>query len=146
MSRPKGALNRSKRGAVHEPERSTNAEQAPDLLQMDREVLDGMGKTNRMRLTHSDAGSLSLRQQQAAGAEYLASLISHPEIRKRLAEEGLRDPMTLLKIASSERPKEVHLEADIQHSVVVVPAQLTAAAWDAEILALEDKTEEEKPW
>jgi hypothetical protein len=96
-----------------------------------------------MRLTHSDPANLSLRQVQTAGAEFLASLVGHPEFRKRLVEEGLKDPVSILKIASSERPKEIHMESDVQLSVVVVPTQLTAAAWDAQVLTIEGETVKE---
>jgi hypothetical protein len=143
MTRPSGALNRASRG---EEEAGLNKRDPEEIKAIDREVLDGMSKLNRMRLTHVDADSLTLRQKQAAGAEFLAGTIGHPEIRRRIIEEGLRDPMTLLKIASSERPKEIHLEAEIQHSVVVVPAQMTAAEWDAEIKTLEGEVIKEEGW
>jgi hypothetical protein len=139
VGRTKGAKNRPKEGLV-----SKEAVQGMnEYKDIDGEVLDAMSKTNRMRLTHSAEESLTLRQKQAAGAEYLASLVGHPEYRRRLLEASLKDPMAVLKIASSERPKEIHLEADIQHSVVVVPAQLTAKEWDANVLTIEGETVKE---
>lgn len=113
---------------------------------VDKEVLDGMGKTNRMRLTHAAEDSLTLRQKQAAGAEYLASLVSHPDIRKRLVAAAMMDPVAILKIASSERPKEIHLEAEIQHSVVVVPAQLSSEEWDKQVKSIEGEVIKEESW
>ena len=151
MPRPPGALNRANRGDMSKKGQNgdTSEERVQKLeqiRQIDGEVLDGMSKTNRMRLTHSDPANLSLRQVQTAGAEFLASLVGHPEFRKRLVEEGLKDPVSLLKIASSERPKEIHMEADITHSVVVVPTQMTAADWDAQILTIEGETVKEDGW
>jgi hypothetical protein len=131
LPRPKGALNRDNR------EGGLVKLSPGEILAIDQEVLDGMSKTNRMRLTHVDSNSLTLRQKQAAGAEYLASLVGHPEFRKRITEEALKDPVSVLKIASSERPKEVHLEADIQHSIVVVPTMMNAKDWEAQVLTLD---------
>lgn len=135
MGRPKMSLNRKDRGEVVTPEE--RQEKVESLRAVDREVLDSMSKTNRMRLTHVDAESLTLRQKQAAGAEYLAAVVGHPEYRLRLLEEAIKDPVSVLKIASSERPKEIHLEADIQHSVVVVPAQMSALEWDTQVKTIE---------
>lgn len=112
----------------------------------DREVLDGMGSLNRSRLTRAGSDSLTLRQKQAAGAEYLASLVAHPAIRKGLVEAAMNDPVAILKIASSERPKEVHLEADIQHSIVVVPAQQNEADWLKHVQAIEGENLKGELW
>jgi len=151
MPRPPGALNRANRGDTYKkgPNIDTSEERVKKLAeirQIDGEVLDAMSKTNRMRLTHSDPANLSLRQVQTAGAEFLASLVGHPEFRKRLVEEGLKDPVSILKIASSERPKEIHMEADIQHSVVVVPTQLSAADWEDKIKTIQENQTIEAEW
>lgn len=121
------------------------------IEEMDREVLDGMGKLNRSRLTRSGEDSLTLRQKQAAGAEYLASLVAHPQVRKGLVAAALRDPLSILKIASSERPKEIHLEAEVQHSVVIVPSQQSVEEWEQQIRTIEANVLEgeiikEAPW
>ena len=115
-----------------------------EVEQVDYEVLGGMGKLNRSRLTRSDEDSLTLRQKQAAGAEYLASLIAHPRVRKELVEAAIRDPLAILKIASSERPKEIHLEADVQHSVVVVPAQQSAEEWESAVKTIQGEVLKEQ--
>ena len=155
MPRPKGSENRSRRGAVNTwPQPGLTLEELVAkeahklaISQIDQEVLAGMSSTNHNRLTRMDPAKLSMRQRQTAGAEYLAGLVGHPAMRKRIAEEGLKDPMTILKIASSERPKELHVEGEIRHSVVVVPTQLTAEAWDAQIKTIEGElVNEEKPW
>ena len=142
MGRPKGSVNRKDRGEVEFPESEEKRLEArrrimDELRSVDREVLDGMSKTNRMRLTHVDGESLTLRQKQAAGAEYLAAVVGHPEYRLRLLEEAIKDPVSVLKIASSERPKEIHLEAEIQHSVVVVPSQMSALEWNEQVKTIE---------
>jgi len=144
-------LNRASRGVQKEPVstesvRSAEAEQTCNIEQVDSEVLDAMSRTNRMRLTHADVDSLTLRQKQAAGAEYLAAMVGHPEFRKKLAQAALQDPMTLLKIASSERPKEIHLEAEIQHNVVVVPTQLSAEDWEDKIKTIENGKVQDAEW
>ena len=117
-----------------------------DIERIDREVLDGMGSTNRARLTRCSPDSLTLRQMQAAGAEFLASLVGHPEIRKGTISAAIKDPLAILKIASSERPKEIHLEAEVQHSVVVVPAQQTPEEWDASVKVIEGVVIKDEPW
>ena len=118
-----------------------------EILKIDAEVLDGMGSLNRGRLTKAAPESMSLRQMQAAGAEFLASLVAHPSIRKGVIEAAIKDPVAILKIASSERPKEVHLEAEVQHSVVVVPAQQTPEEWEKQVKVIEsDFIEGEKAW
>ena len=118
-----------------------------EILKIDAEVLDGMGSLNRGRLTKAAPESLTLRQMQAAGAEFLASLVAHPSIRKGVIEAAIKDPVAILKIASSERPKEVHLEAEVNHSVVVVPAQQTPEEWEKQVKVIEsDFIEGEKPW
>lgn len=139
MSRPKGAMNRDNRGEKEPFPVET-------LKEIDGQVLDSMSKTNRMRLTHSDPNSLTLRQKQMAGAEYLAGLVGHPEYRRRLAAAALQDPVSVLKIASSERPKEVHVEGEVLHAVVVVPTQLTAEEWDKQIKTIEADTVTEEGW
>ena len=141
MGRPKGSLNRQGRGEVVDPE--VQIDKMETLRTVDREILDTMSRTNRMRLTHVDSESLTLRQKQAAGAEYLAAVVGHPEYRLRLLEEAIRDPVSVLKIASSERPKEVHIDAEIQHSVVVVPAQMSSLDWDAQVKTIEGETVKE---
>ena len=117
-----------------------------EILKIDSEVLDGMGSLNRGRLTKAAPESLSLRQMQAAGAEFLASLVAHPAIRKGVIEAAIKDPVAILKIASSERPKEVHMEADINHSVVVVPAQQTPEEWEKQVKVIEGEIIKEEPW
>jgi len=144
MPRTKGVLNRATRDAS--PREEKNQVDMGLVKDIDGQVLESMSKTNRMRLTHSDPTSLSLRQAQTAGAEFLANLVGHPEFRKNLIVAGLKDPMSLLKIASSERPKEIHMEADIQHSVVVVPAQLSAEDWTKQVNTIEGETLKEENW
>jgi hypothetical protein len=159
MTRPAGAVNRSNRGKCHEArwggklkapltleEMSEEERQQEAIRQIDHEVLASMSPTNHHRLTQVDPNNLGPRQLQAAGAEYRAALANHPAMRRRTVVEALADPMTFTKIVSSESPKELHIDAEVKHSIVVVPAQLTAEAWDAEVLALEDKSDEEKPW
>ena len=118
-----------------------------DVIQkVDEDVLDGMSTTNRKKLTHASEDSLTLRQKQSAGAEWLASFVGHPAFRKRSIEEGLKDPIAFLKIASSERPKEIHMEADIQHSVVVVPAPQSEEEWKKSVQTLEGEVIKEDKW
>ena len=118
-----------------------------EILKIDSEVLDGMGSLNRGRLTKASPESLTLRQMQGAGSAWLASFVGHPDFRKRAIEAGMQDPIAFLKIASSERPKEVHLEAEVNHSVVVVPAQQTPEEWEKQVKTIEsDFIEGEKAW
>ena len=117
-----------------------------EILKIDAEVLDGMGSLNRGRLTKAAPESLTLRQMQAAGAEFLAGLVAHPSIRKGVIEAAIKDPVAILKIASSERPKEVHLEAEVNHSVVVVPAQQTPEEWEKQVRVLEGEVLKEESW
>ena len=158
MPRPTGALNRKNRGATSPwgkapwpapltlEEMSEEQRKQEEIKQIDREVLQSMSDVNHRRLTQTDPAKLGPRQLQTAGAEYRAALANHPAMRKRVVAEALADPMTFTKIVSSESPKELHIDAEVKHSIVVVPAQLTAEAWDAEVLALEDKSDEEKLW
>ena len=117
-----------------------------EILKIDAEVLDGMGSLNRGRLTKASPDTLTLRQMQAAGAEFLAGLVAHPSIRKGVIEAAIKDPVAILKIASSERPKEVHLEAEVNHSVVVVPAQQTPEEWEKQVSIIEGEIVKENPW
>ena len=117
-----------------------------EILKIDAEVLDGMGSLNRGRLTKASPDTLTLRQMQAAGAEFLASLVAHPSIRKGVIEAAIKDPVAILKIASSERPKEVHLEAEVNHSVVVVPAQQSAEEWERQVRVIEGEVLKEESW
>ena len=117
-----------------------------EILKIDAEVLDGMGSLNRGRLTKAAPESLTLRQMQAAGAEFLAGLVAHPSIRKGVIKAAIKDPVAILKIASSERPKEVHLEAEVNHSVVVVPAQQTPEEWEKQVSIIEGEIVKENPW
>ena len=117
-----------------------------EILKIDSEVLDGMGSLNRGRLTKAAPESLTLRQMQAAGAEFLAGLVAHPSIRKGVIEAAIKDPVAILKIASSERPKEVHLEAEVNHSVVVVPAQQTPEEWEKQVRVIEGEVLKEESW
>ena len=117
-----------------------------EIQRIDAEVLDGMGSLNRGRLTKSAPDTLTLRQMQAAGAEFLASLVAHPSIRKGVIEAAIKDPVAILKIASSERPKEVHLEAEVNHSVVVVPAQQTPEEWEKQVKVIEGEVLKEESW
>ena len=117
-----------------------------EILKIDAEVLDGMGSLNRGRLTKASPDTLTLRQMQAAGAEFLASLVAHPSIRKGVIEAAIKDPVAILKIASSERPKEVHLEAEVNHSVVVVPAQQTPEEWEKQVRVIEGEVLKEESW
>ena len=117
-----------------------------EIQRIDAEVLDGMGSLNRGRLTKSAPDTLTLRQMQAAGAEFLAGLVAHPSIRKGVIEAAIKDPVAILKIASSERPKEVHLEAEVNHSVVVVPAQQTPEEWEKQVRVLEGEVLKEESW
>lgn len=146
MPRTKGVLNRASRCVQSKDMSTEHVQKKEEIEQIDSEVLDAMSRTNRMRLTHADVDSLTLRQKQAAGAEYLAAMVGHPEYRKRLAQAALQDPMTLLKIASSERPKEIHLEAEIQHNVVVVPTQLSAEDWEDKIKTIENGKVQDAEW
>ena len=118
-----------------------------EILKIDAEVLDGMGSLNRGRLTKASPDTLTLRQMQGAGSAWLASFVGHPDFRKRAIEAGMEDPIAFLKIASSERPKEVHLEAEVNHSVVVVPAQQTPEEWEKQVKVIEsDFIEGERAW
>ena len=117
-----------------------------EILKIDAEVLDGMGSLNRGRLTKAAPESLTLRQMQGAGSAWLASFVGHPDFRKRAIEAGMQDPIAFLKIASSERPKEVHLEAEVNHSVVVVPAQQTPEEWEKQVSIIEGEIVKENPW
>ena len=117
-----------------------------EILKIDAEVLDGMGSLNRGRLTKASPDTLTLRQMQAAGAEFLAGLVAHPSIRKGVIEAAIKDPVAILKIASSERPKEVHLEAEVNHSVVVVPAQQTPEEWEKQVKVIEGEVLKEESW
>jgi len=117
-----------------------------EIQRIDAEVLDGMGSLNRGRLTKASPESLTLRQMQAAGAEFLAGLVAHPSIRKGVIEAAIKDPVAILKIASSERPKEVHLEAEVNHSVVVVPAQQTPEEWEKQVRVIEGEVLKEESW
>lgn len=117
-----------------------------EILKIDAEVLDGMGSLNRGRLTKASPDTLTLRQMQAAGAEFLAGLVAHPSIRKGVIEAAIKDPVAILKIASSERPKEVHLEAEVNHSVVVVPAQQTPEEWEKQVRVIEGEVLKEESW
>ena len=117
-----------------------------EILKIDAEVLDGMGSLNRGRLTKASPDTLTLRQMQAAGAEFLAGLVAHPSIRKGVIEAAIKDPVVILKIASSERPKEVHLEAEVNHSVVVVPAQQTPEEWEKQVKVIEGEVLKEESW
>ena len=117
-----------------------------EIQKIDAEVLDGMGSLNRGRLTKASPDTLTLRQMQAAGAEFLAGLVAHPSIRKGVIEAAIKDPVAILKIASSERPKEVHLEAEVNHSVVVVPAQQTPEEWEKQVRVIECEVLKEESW
>ena len=117
-----------------------------EILKIDAEVLDGMGSLNRGRLTKAAPESLTLRQMQGAGSAWLASFVGHPDFRKRAIEAGMQDPIAFLKIASSERPKEVHLEAEVNHSVVVVPAQQTPEEWEKQVKFIEGEVLKEESW
>ena len=117
-----------------------------EIQRIDAEVLDGMGSLNRGRLTKASPDTLTLRQMQGAGSAWLASFVGHPDFRKRAIEAGMQDPIAFLKIASSERPKEVHLEAEVNHSVVVVPAQQSAEEWEKQVKIIEGEIIKEDPW
>ena len=117
-----------------------------EVERIDYEVLSGMSDLNRKRLTHADPATLTLRQLQTAGAEFIASLAGHPRIRKSTIEAAIKDPIAIQKIASSERPKEVHMEADINHSVVVVPAQQSAEEWERQVRVIEVEVLKEESW
>ena len=72
--------------------------------------------------------------------------MAHPSIRKGVIEAAIKDPVAILKIASSERPKEVHLEAEVNHSVVVVPAQQTPEEWEKQVRVIEGEVLKEESW
>ena len=136
-----------KRDTVSPAKETTQTQISKEEIQrIDAEVLDGMGSLNRGRLTKASPDTLTLRQMQAAGAEFLASLVAHPSIRKGVIEAAIKDPVAILKIASSERPKEVHLEAEVNHSVVVVPAQQTPEEWEKQVKVIEGEVLKEESW
>lgn len=96
---------------------------------IDGEVLDAMPREQRMRLTHMDWENMTLRQRQRAGAEYLSTLVNHPDVRRATALWAVQCPGEAQKLAASERPKEIHIEQDVKHQIVVVPAAASEQEW-----------------
>lgn len=113
-----------------------------EVLAVDKDVLDSLPRTTSLRLNKIDPDTLTLKQRQRVGAEWLAEVLTHPVMRRRIIEEGIKDPITLLKIGSQERPKELHVEQEINHNVVVVPARMDEMEWNAAVDAEVLKTEE----
>lgn len=108
----------------------------PDEVRLvDREVLQVMPVELRKRLTIASPDRMTLRQMHNAGGAYLASLVCHPSVRRRVVEAAIRDPLAVLKIASSERPKESLVEIDTHKTVVVLPAQVEPGEWDKQAQA-----------
>jgi hypothetical protein len=105
-----------------------------DAREVDRDVLEGMDREGRNLLTQHSGDGLSLRKKQKAGAEYLATLVGHPKFRERFLEWAMENPGDAYKIASSERPKEIHVEEDIRQMVVLVPASTTESEWQKLII------------
>lgn len=101
-----------------------------DVEIVDKEVLKAMPNELRHRLTMVSHDRMTLRQMHNAGGAYLATLACHPLIRQRVVESALANPLTFLKIASSERPKESLVEVDTHKTVVVLPAQVGPGEWD----------------
>ena len=126
-------------GGVQSPPYSPEREH---IEQVDREILNSLPPNTKRKLTRTDPDLLTLRQRQRVGAEWLAEVLTHPLMRQRILEEGLKDPITLLKIASQERPKELHIEQDVNHNVVVVPARMDEKEWNAAVDAEIVKSEE----
>ena len=81
-----------------------------EILKIDAEVLDGMGSLNRGRLTKAAPESLTLRQMQAAGAEFLAGLVAHPSIRKGLLKLPSRILLRFSRLPPLSAPKRFILK------------------------------------
>lgn len=114
---------------------------AQEALEIDAEVLDAMPRDQRMRLTHMDWEGMTLRQRQRAGAEYLASLVNHPRVRREVAKWALSCPGEAMKLAASERPKEIHIDQQINHQIVVVPAAASEQEWLKNVIDAEPTDE-----
>lgn len=113
-----------------------------------KEVLDTMEHDLKLSLTRTDERLLSYRQKQKANAEFLNSLLLHQTFREKLVQFYLDHPDEAMKKVVATLPKELHVEEDHRHMVVLLTDQQTPDQW---MLAynkrdLDTKIAEALPW
>ena len=76
--------------------------------------------------------SMTSRDKQKMASEVMVGLFMQPVYRERFADWALKNPGEAAKLAATQIPKEISIEQNVHHNVVILPPSMSAEAWLAE--------------
>ena len=115
-----------------------------EALNLARGLVDGLSDNMKQLVKFGGEHSLTPRQKQKLASEVAVSLFMQPLFRHRYADWCLQNPGEAAKLALSQVPKEIHIEQNVNHSVVLLPAGMSSEQWLAANEQIEDA--EVIPW
>jgi len=117
------------------------SEEAKELA---RGLVEGLSTNMRQLVKFGNDLSMTPRQKQKLASEISVSLFMQPLWRARFADWSMENPGEAAKLALSQVPKEIHVEQNVNHSVVLLPAGMSSEEW----LARNEEIEEAEivPW
>ena len=109
-----------------------------EAFDLARGLVDSLSANMKQLVKFGGEHTMTPRQKQKLASEVAVSLFMQPLFRDRYADWCLQNPGEAAKLALSQVPKEIHIEQNVQHSIVVLPAGQTAEQWMKENEQVED--------
>ena len=107
-------------------------EVSDEAVELSRALVKGLSSSLQQVLKFGGEQCLGPRQKQKLASEVMVSLFMQPVYREKFADWALKNPGEAAKLAATQIPKEISIEQNVHHNVVILPPAMTAEAWLAE--------------